>query len=87
MTADKDPYVPINCEFHDLLESLIAVGHRLAAERPLRSRAGGREHRQALSGQKNLIQPAWSFADTGIEKVHLLRASNRGEAIMESIAQ
>lgn len=81
------PGVVCRCDTPVDSSRLIAVGHRLAAERPLRSRAGGREHRQALSGQKNLIQPAWSFADTEIEKVHLLRASNRGEAIMESIAQ
>lgn len=48
---------------------LIAVGHRLAAERPQRPKAGDRERRQALSRQKEPLR----LADAGIAKVHFLR--------------
>ena len=43
MTADKDPYVPINCEFHDLLESLTTT--QKPAQIRFRDAQGVEKHR------------------------------------------
>ena len=45
MTADKDPYVPINCEFHDLLESLTTT--QKPAQIRFRDAQGVEQHRTA----------------------------------------
>ena len=43
MTADKDPYVPINYEFHDLLESLATT--QKPAQIRFRDAQGVEQHR------------------------------------------